>query len=62
MPKEAAGADSNAKARELWTYDGKTLMPRLAQYGLSDQQWTELVNGDLHPGDRVVTSALFRRP
>jgi len=60
MPKEAA-ADSNAKPRELWTYDGKTLIPRLAQYGLSDQQWTELATGNLHPGDRVVTSATYAR-
>jgi HlyD family secretion protein len=52
-------SDPSAKARELWTYDGKTLTPHLAQYGLSDQEWTELVKSGLRPGDRVVTSASF---
>jgi len=47
---------------ELWTYDGKTLTPHAAQYALSDLQWTEVAKSDLHPGDRVVTNAEFRRP
>src|SRR6185312_4332369 len=53
--------DSGRKARELWTYDGRALTPHLAQFGLSDDQWTELTTSTLHPGDRIVTAAAIER-
>jgi HlyD family secretion protein len=56
VPQDATN-DSNRKSRELWTYDGRQLTPHLAQFGLSDDQWTELATSTLHPGDRIVVSA-----
>ena len=56
-----AQTDTSRKPRELWTFDGKRLTPVLAQVGLSDERWTEVTTGSVHPGDAIVTSAVVRR-
>jgi HlyD family secretion protein len=61
MPDAIGTIDGNQRARELWVYDGTRLTPRLAQYGLSDDQWTEVTKGSVRPGDRIVTKAVLRR-
>jgi multidrug efflux pump subunit AcrA (membrane-fusion protein) len=41
----------------VWKYDGKTFVPVPVRTGVSDEQWTELIDGAIAPGDRLVTSA-----
>jgi hypothetical protein len=47
----------------VWLYDGARFTPVAVQTGLSDDQWTELAEGPLHPGEApvmgVTTSATF---
>ena len=56
----APGIDPTARPRNLWTYDGKRLTSVPVRVGLSDDQWTELLQGSAHPGDAIVTQALVR--
>jgi hypothetical protein len=51
-----AGA-ANTKPRALWKFDGRRLTPFAVRVGLSDDQWTEVVSGSIHPGDAIVTRA-----
>jgi HlyD family secretion protein len=57
----ASGLDPEARPRYLWTFDGKRLTSVPVRVGLSDDQWTELAAGAVHPGDVVVTQASVRR-
>ena len=52
---------ANTKPRALWKFDGKRLTPFAVRVGLSDDQWTELVNGSVHSGDAIVTRAALRK-
>jgi HlyD family secretion protein len=56
--REPVFADGKATGtREVWEYDGKLFKPIAVHAGLADDGWTELVSGDLHAGDALVTSA-----
>jgi HlyD family secretion protein len=55
-------ASVNAKergARQVWEYDGRQFTPVLVHAGLADGGWTELVSGNLRPGDELVTNAVI---
>ena len=52
--------DPGARAAYVWRYDGKKFVPVKVVAGLSDDHWTELVSGEVHPGDLLVTSATTR--
>jgi len=60
-PAPSFAVSSGEKPRELWTYDGHQLTPQMADLGLSDAQWTEVVKGSIRPGDRIVTSAVLKK-
>jgi len=57
--KQIETADQQAANRPayVWKYDNGQFAPVLIQVGLADEQWTELLSGDIHPGDRLVTAA-----
>jgi hypothetical protein len=39
----------------VWTQNGKTLKPHDLKLGATDGRSTEILSGDLKPGDEVVT-------
>jgi len=49
--------DRNTNARNVWTYDGRRFAPVAVHVGLADNQWTELLDGSIRPGDVLVTGA-----
>ncbi len=57
--KQIESGDQQAANRPayVWKYDNGQFVPVLIQAGLADEQWTELLSGDVHPGDRLVTAA-----
>jgi HlyD family secretion protein len=60
IPAASFAIDPGQKPRELWMYDGQRLTPVLAELGLSDAQWTEVVKGSIRPGDHIVTNATVK--
>ena len=53
----AVGSSSMVKSRVVWTFDGTRFAPLSVRVGLSDDQWAELLSGNVHPGDLLVTGA-----
>lgn len=54
----SANTDSStARPRSVWKFDGKRFTPTTVRVGLADEQWAELVSGDVRPGDILVTRA-----
>jgi HlyD family secretion protein len=49
----AAGSDGT-EARTLWVMHGTTPQPIAVHAGLTDGTVTEIVDGDVHPGDAIV--------
>jgi RND family efflux transporter MFP subunit len=45
------------KAAYVWRFDGTRFVPIEVLTGLADERWTELVGGNVHPGDLLVTNA-----
>ena len=45
--------------QSVWEYDGKRFTPIAVRTGLADRRWTELLSGSIHPGDALVTGAVF---
>ena len=56
-----ANAPGEERPSEVWTWDGAHLTPMPIQTGLADDGWTELVRGNLHTGDVLVTGAEVER-
>jgi HlyD family secretion protein len=57
-----AGEDElGMKARAVWTFDGKRFTPIKVTAGLADDQWAELLKGDVRAGDRLVIRADVRQ-
>jgi HlyD family secretion protein len=57
----ASAGDTTAKPRAVWKFDGKRFTAIPVRVGLADDQWTELMTGDVHSGDVVVTRADVQR-
>ena len=55
------GSSPAMKARAVWTFDGRRFSPIAVTVGLADDQSAELLKGDIHPGDRLVTRADVRK-
>jgi len=45
----------------VWHYSSGRFRPITVQTGLSDDQWTELVGGSVHPGEALVTGITITR-
>jgi HlyD family secretion protein len=41
----------------VWKFENNRFVPIEVQTGIADESWTELVSGDIRPGDRLVTAA-----
>lgn len=52
---EVDAARKKAATRHVWILDGEKLRAVEIQIGVDDYQFTEVVAGDLKPGDKVVT-------
>jgi hypothetical protein len=50
-------AERNDGVGHVWRWDGKELIPVEVRAGVADESWTELVGGDVRPGDYFVTNA-----
>lgn len=46
---------NGVNAARVWTVDGKTLKPHDLRLGSTDGRQTQILSGDLKPGDEVVT-------
>jgi HlyD family secretion protein len=57
----ASAGDATAKPRAVWKFDGRRFTALPVRVGLADDQWTELMTGDVHAGDVVVTRADVQR-
>jgi HlyD family secretion protein len=56
-PLMTSPTGGEGKSCEVWRYDGERLTPIAVRAGLSDDGWTELLGGPIHPGDPLVTGA-----
>jgi HlyD family secretion protein len=52
---EKAEAERKKNQRHVWVVDGKTLRAVSVVTGLTENRFTELIEGDLKPGDALVT-------
>jgi HlyD family secretion protein len=50
-----------SETRQVWQYQSGRFVPIDVQSGLADDRWTELLKGNLHPGDQLVTNATLAR-
>jgi hypothetical protein len=57
VPSMAFSANPDAPLSQVWTYDGCEFTAVRVRTGYRDGRFTELVDGPLHPGDRLVTGA-----
>jgi HlyD family secretion protein len=58
-PAPPADQTPGTQPAEVWEYTRGRFTPVLVSIGLSDDRWTELVAGAVHPGDELVTSAIL---
>ncbi len=56
-PPVEGNGEIRAEPAEALTFDGQQLTPSPVDAGLADGQWTELLGGDVHPGEELVTAA-----
>lgn len=42
----------------VWKFENNRFVPIAVDTGIADDAWTELVSGDVRPGDRLVTAAV----
>jgi len=42
----------------VWKFENNRFVPIAVETGIADDSWTELVSGDVRPGDRLVTAAV----
>jgi HlyD family secretion protein len=54
------GSTKQAGTRKgyVWKFENKYFVPIAVETGIADDSWTELVSGDVRPGDRLVTAAV----
>ena len=56
--------DSDSRKRpstrkgHVWKFENNRFVPIPVETGIADDSWTELVSGDVRPGDRLVTAAV----
>ena len=53
---EAAKERATRRGR-VWKFENERFVPIDVEVGIADDSWTELVSGDVHPGDRLITAA-----
>jgi HlyD family secretion protein len=53
----AALKQTGTRRGYVWKFENNRFVPIEVQTGIADESWTELVSGDVRPGDRLVTAA-----
>jgi hypothetical protein len=59
-PETSSKAGRNRQVL-VWKFENGRFVAVAVRTGLADEQWTEMVSGDLRTGDRLVTSAAIER-
>jgi HlyD family secretion protein len=55
-PADSAALDgAPGQQTRVWVLDGRNVSPITITTGLSDGTWVEVAQGDVQPGERVVT-------
>lgn len=52
--EERADASQRQQDRHVWVLDGELLRARAVKVGISDSRYTQLIEGDVAPGDELV--------
>jgi HlyD family secretion protein len=56
-----ASAASATQRGHVWKLENNRFVPIAVETGIADDSWTELVAGEVRPGDRLVTAATPRQ-
>jgi HlyD family secretion protein len=54
----AALKQTGTRKGYVWKFENNRFVPIPVETGIADDAWTELVSGDVRPGDRLVTAAV----
>jgi HlyD family secretion protein len=57
----AEGVTTARQSARVWKYENGRFVPIELRTGVADDRWTEVLDGEVRPGDRLVTSAAVRR-
>ena len=55
LPREKS--NSGIRHAYVWKFENRRFVPIAVEAGLADDNWTELVEGQLRPGDVLLTAA-----
>src|SRR5690349_15241033 len=58
---DARTATKKTQRDYVWKFENSRFVPIAVEVGIADDTWTELVSGDVKPGDRLVTAAGVQR-
>ena len=58
---DAEDPGAGGQLTQVWQYDGRRFIAITVRTRLSDDLWTELMSGAVHPGDLLVTGAAIER-
>lgn len=53
--------DKSTQRGYVWKFENNRFVPVPVEIGIADDSWTELIGGDVRPGDRLVTAAVAPR-
>jgi HlyD family secretion protein len=56
-PDSGSAKRTSTQKRHVWKFENNQFVPIEVETGIADDSWTELVSGDVRPGDRLVTAA-----
>ena len=57
-PESDSRKRSSTRKGHVWKFENNRFVPIPVETGIADDSWTELVSGDVRPGDRLVTAAV----
>ena len=60
-PTAAAAKGRVTRRGRVWKFENGQFVPIVVEVGIADETWTELVSGDVHAGDRLVTAAAVQK-
>ena len=53
----ASAKQTGTRKGYVWKFENNRFVPIAVETGIADDAWTELVSGEIRPGDRLVTAA-----
>ena len=60
-PTAAAAKGRLTRRGRVWKFENGQFVPIVVEVGIADDTWTELVSGDVHAGDRLITAASVQK-